>query len=81
MRWFFLNPKAVIAILGLLWSAKVIKDLPSDWETFRDSDDRTDQTIQIVSWIVSTMVVIITVTIVFSILSFSISELKDWSRF
>ena len=81
MRFFFLNPKAIIAILALLWCAKILQSLPSDWVTFKDSEDRGDRAIQVFAWVFTLIIAIGTGSYFFSFLSFSFNEIQDWMRF
>ncbi len=81
MRFPFLNPIALLAIVCLLWFAKVLQSLPSDWQQFNEAEDRNQRIGQICIWISALIAGIITGTILFGLLTTSLDEFESWKRF
>jgi len=81
MRFLLFSPIGLVAVLGLLWTAKVLQSLPSDWQQFQETEDRNQKLGQIFVWASALIAGMISCTIMFGLLTTSLSELESWKRF
>lgn len=75
-----LSPEALIAIIGVIWCAKVLDSFRSDLASFRDTQEASDRTIQILVWISAIIAAAVTAVITYSLISISLTELESWKR-
>ena len=81
MRFLLLSPVGIIAVLGILWCARVLQSLPSDWQEFHETGDRNRKRGLIFVWMTALAAATITAIILYGLTVTSLDELESWKRF